>query len=355
MKKPLTMIVTSNKGGSGKTPISINLATWALTQSPPLKVLLIDINHTNQDLFQAMQHIPADNGSAFEAAFSLEKTGTAYYLPLRENLHLVRSRAFQPLTSEQAIEMITKSTTQFAQEKGRAVFQPDIIILDGNYCFPSYRITERIGIDIPPFIFLNIWSITSPHELRMPTDYRSTIQNYKDWFNAQEWDSTNFIHVFTVQEKERRLTSEMTRLLRFQRAMYSVPGSDDLADLYRKVAEDTTANAKGFTFDQVQREIFSPLLSEIDSLMIEEPSSYSEDMINARWVERINIFLTNHRTFPMNIFPLPHYYPFLRKATVDMILRDRIDLPMIQKIYGDFHKWVSLFMNRYITEYKSQS
>jgi hypothetical protein len=350
MKKPLIMIVTSNKGGSGKTPISINLVTWALTQSPPWKVMVIDINHVNQDFFQSMQHLPSENGS-FETAFALKKTGTAYYLPLSENLHLVRSQSFQPLSPEQTIETITESASEFAKQKGRSEFVPDLIVVDGNYCFPSYRLTEKLPIAFPPFIFLNIWSITSPHELRMPKDYRQTIGNYKDWFNVQDWDSTNFIHVFTVQEKERRLTSEMTRLMRFQRAMYSVPGSDDLADLYRKLVESPTSKTTGFSFDQIQREIFSPLLAEIDSMMVEDPSSYSEDIINARWIERINIFLTNHRVFPLNVFPLPHYYPFLRKVTVDMILRERIDLPMIRSLFGDFHTWVSLFMNRYITSF----
>ena len=191
MKKPLTVIVTSNKGGSGKTPISLNLAVWGLSQDPPMKVLVIDINHTNQDLFQAMQHLTIGNGGGFETAFSLEKTGTAYYLPLAENLHLVRSRAFQPLTPSQTVEMITQSTTQYASQKGLGVFNPDLIVLDGNYCFPSYRITEKLATDYPPFVFFNIWSITSPHELRMPKDYRNTILNYKDWFAAESWDSTN--------------------------------------------------------------------------------------------------------------------------------------------------------------------
>ena len=57
MKKPITFIVTSNKGGSGKTPVSINLALWGHSQEPPLKVLIIDINHTNQDRYQAMKHL----------------------------------------------------------------------------------------------------------------------------------------------------------------------------------------------------------------------------------------------------------------------------------------------------------
>ncbi len=350
MKRPLTAIVTSNKGGSGKTPISLNLAVWGLSQKPPLKVLVIDINHTNQDLFQAMQHLTLGNGGGFETAFSLEKTGTAYYLPLSKELHLVRSRAFQPLTPAQTVEMITESTTQFATQKGQGVFNPDMIVLDGNYCFPSYRIKQKMAVDYPPFVFFNIWSITSPHELRMPKDYRATIMNYKDWFEAESWDSTNFIHVFTVLEKERRLASEMSRIIKFQRAIYSVPGSDDLADLYRRIAEDKTSKAKGFPFDQVQREIFSPILSELDSLSVEDPSSYSEDMINARWVERINIFLTNHRVFPKNVFPLPHYYPFLRKAVVDMILRDRIELPKVKEMFGDFYRWIKIFMDRYVSE-----
>ncbi|MHA2142608.1 MAG: hypothetical protein ACXADF_15380, partial [Candidatus Thorarchaeota archaeon] len=144
--------------------------------------------------------------------------------------------------------------------------------------------------------------------------------------------------------------SEMSRLIRFQRAMYSVPGSDDLADLYRRIAEDSTSKSQGFTFDQVQREIFSPILSELDSLSVEEPSSYSEDIINARWVERINIFLTNHRVFPKNVFPLPHYYPFLRKAVVDMILRDRVELEKVREMFGDFYRWVKMFMDRYVNE-----
>jgi hypothetical protein len=350
MKKPMTMIVTSNKGGSGKTPISLNLAVWGLSQNPPLKVLVIDINHTNQDLFQAMQNLTLGNGGGFETAFTLERSGTAYYLPISDNLHLARSRAFLPLSPAQTVEMITKSTSQFAAQKDRTVFNPDLIVLDGNYCFPSYRIKENPAMDYPPFVFFNIWSITSPHELRMPKDYRATITNYKDWFDADSWDTTNFIHVFTVLEKERRLSSEMSRLIRFQRAVYSVPGSDDLADLYRKIALDKTCRSKGFSFDQVQREIFSPILSELDSLSVEDPTSYSEDIINARWVERINIFLTNHRVFPKNVFPLPHYYPFLRKAVVDMILRDRVDLPMVKKMFGDFYRWISIFMDRYVSE-----
>ncbi|MFX0108488.1 MAG: hypothetical protein ACFE7R_09410, partial [Candidatus Hodarchaeota archaeon] len=139
MKKPLTVVVTSNKGGSGKTPMSINLATWGLSQSPSWKVLIIDINHTNQDLFQAMQHVFTNGETRFETAFTLEKTGTAYYLPLSDNLHLVRPRAFQPLSPAQTIEMITRSTGEYAKQKSVGVFSPDLIVVDGNYCFPSYR------------------------------------------------------------------------------------------------------------------------------------------------------------------------------------------------------------------------
>lgn len=350
MKKPLTVIVTSNKGGSGKTPISINIATWALSQETPWKVLICDINHTNQDCFQAMQHLELGEETKFETAFSLEKTGTAYYLPHSSNLHLVRPRAFQPLSPPQTIEMVTQSTKEFARQKGTVAFDPDLIVVDGNYCFPSYRLMERVKTDYPPFIFFNIWSITSPHELRTPSEYRTTIGTYKDMFEDPSWDKTNFVNVFSVLEKERRLASEMSRIVKFQRGMYSVPGSDDLADLYKKIVTDLNSKPEGFSFDQLQREIFSPILAEIDSLMVEDPRSYSEDIINARWVERVNIFLTEHKRFPCNVLPLPHYYPFLRKAAVDMILRDRINLPTVREIFGDFYKWLGMYLDRYMTE-----
>ncbi len=350
MKIPITLIVTSNKGGSGKTPLSINLAIWGLSQNPPLKVLIVDINHTNQDLYQAMQHLQFNGDSRFETAFSLKNTGTAYYLPLSTHLHLVRSRTFQPLTAEQVIEVLSDSTREFAAEHQREPFEADMIVVDSNYCFPSYRLEDKTKLETPPYYFFNIWSMTSPHELRVPRDYRSVINNYKAVFDKPDWDKSNFIHVFSVLEKERSVSSEMMQVLARRRGIYTVPGSDDLADLYKKMAIDKTMNAQGYSFDEIQRKVFSPILAELDSLMTEDPDSYSEDVINARWVERINIFLTDEKRFPTNVFPLPHYYPFLRKAVVDMILRERLELDMIRKLFSDFYKWVDMFMKRLIAE-----
>ncbi|NHJ13647.1 MAG: ParA family protein [Candidatus Thorarchaeota archaeon] len=350
MEKPLTVIITSNKGGSGKTPISINVATWALSKKTPWKVLVVDINHTNQDFFQAMQHLELGEESKFETAFSLVKTGTAYYLPHSSNLHLVRPSSFQPLSPPQTIEMITQAAAEYGRQKGTAPFEPDLIVVDGNYCFPSYRLPDGIKTDYSPFMFFNVWSITSPHELRTPSEYRLTIGTYKDMFDQQYWDKTNFVNIFSVLEKERRLSAEMSRLLHFQRGMYSIPGSDDLADLYKKIATNPVSKVEGYSFDLLQREIFSPILAEIDSLMVENPDSYSEDIINARWVERVNIFLTQHRTFPLNVLPLPHYYPFLRKAVVDMILRDGIQLSVVREIFGHFYQWMKMYLDRYMSE-----
>lgn len=352
MKKPTTFIVTSNKGGSGKTPLSINLAIWGLSQNPPLKVLIVDINHTNQDLYQAMQHLQLNGESRFETAFTLKNTGTVYCLPLSKQLHLVRSRTFQPLTAEQIVEVIMDSPKEFAAEHDRPIFDPDMIIVDSNYCFPSYRLEDKTKIDNPPFVFFNIWSMTSPHELRVPRDYRNVINNYKAVFDEADWDKSNYIHVFSVLEKERSISSEMMQVLARRRGIYTVPGSDDLADLYKKMALDKKIKTTGYSFDEVQRRIFSPILAELDSLMTEDPDSYSEDIINSRWVERINIFLTDQKQFPMNVFPLPHYYPFLRKAVVDMILRERLDLDMVRDLFSDFYRWVDLFMKRYSFEQK---
>jgi hypothetical protein len=351
LKEPVTIIVTSNKGGSGKTPIAINIATWGLSQEPPLRVLAIDINHTNQDLFQALQHLVMGHEKEYETAFSLKKTGTAYYLPLGETLHLVRSQTFQPLTPEQVLEIITSSAAQFALQHNRTPYQPDLIIIDSSYCFPNFRLELGSKLETNPVVFLNIWSITSPHELRLPKEYRMTISCYKDLFDDQGWDKTNFIHVFSVLEKERSISSEMLRTLGRHRGVYTVPGSDDLAELYRRIAEDKRSTSEGYTFDTVQRRVFSPMLAEIDSLMLEEPGSYSEDVLNARWVERINIFLTENRKFPLNVLPLPHFYPFLRKAVVDMILRDRLDLPMVREMFADFYKWMSIFLTRFVAEH----
>ncbi|MHA1636406.1 MAG: hypothetical protein ACTSUB_00180 [Candidatus Thorarchaeota archaeon] len=352
MKRPITFIVTSNKGGSGKTPVSINLALWGLSQEPPLKVLIVDINHTNQDLYQAMKHLSTDSELRFETAFTLKKTGTAYYLPLRENLHLVRSRTFQPLTAEQVVEVIKESTLEFSKEHQVAQYEPDIIVVDSNYCFPSYRLDEKTKVETDPFIFLNIWSMTSPHELRVPRDYRLVINNYKAVFDKADWDKTNFIHVFSVLEKQRSISSEMLKVFSRRRAIYTVPGSDDLADIYKKMALDTTVRVTGYSFDDIQNKIFSPILAELDSLMTEDPDSYSEDIINARWVERINIFLTEQKQFPLNVFPLPHFYPFLRKAVVDMIMRERLDLDMVRDLFSDFYRWIDMYLKRYIAEYQ---
>lgn len=351
MKKPTTFIVTSNKGGSGKTPLSINLALWGLSQNPPLKTLVIDINHTNQDLYQSMQHLVLNGESRYETAFSLQKTGTAYYLPLSNHLHLVRSQTFQPLTAEQVVEVILESTVEFAREHNRPPFEPDMIVVDSNYCFPSYRLEDKTKLDAPAFVFFNIWSITSPHELRVPRDYRNVINNYKAVFDDSDWDKTNFIHVFSVLEKDRSISSEMMQVLARRRGVYTVPGSDDLADLYKKMTEDKLTKSAGYDFDGIQRRIFSPILAELDSLMTEDPESYSEDIINARWIERINIFLTDEKRFPMNVFPLPHFYPFLRKAVVDMILRERLDIMMTRDLFGHFHKWVDMYLSRYFKEY----
>ncbi len=351
MKKPKIIIVTSNKGGSGKTPISINIVAWALSQSPPLRVLVIDINHTNQDLFQAMQHISFQNEKQYETSFSLEKTGTAYYLPLSNTLHLIRSQNFQPLTAEQVMEVISKSTTEFAKEHDRPVYSPDLIVVDSNYCFPNFRMDFDTKSELEPFIFFNVWSITSPHELRLPKEYRMTINSFKDLFEAPDWDKNNFIHVFSVLEKERNISSEMMRTLGRRRGIYTIPGSDDLADIYKKIATDERANAEGYSFDLIQRKVFSPILAEIDSLMLEDPKNYSEDILNARWVERINIFLTETRKFPMNLLPLPHFYPFLRKSVIDMILRERFDLEMVRTLFADFYKWMDMFLTRFFAEH----
>ncbi len=350
MRRPMTIIVTANKGGSGKTPIAINLVIWALSRQPSWRVLAIDINHTNQDLFQALQHVVGSGTGRFETAFTLPKTGTVYYLPVSDHLHLVRPRSFQPLSVPQIIEMITSSCGEFARQREQSVFTPDMIVLDGNYCFPSFRPEDRPPAGWPPFTFMNIWSITSPHELRVPTDYRNAITEFKTYYDQQPWDCTNFIHIFTLLEKERKLSSEVGRLVRMQRAVYSVQGSDDLADVYKSLATNNTSKSTGFSFDQIQREIFSPLLAEIDSLSTEDTTSYSEDTINARWIERINIFLTQYKTFPLNVFPFPHYYPFLRKAVVDMILRERIEISEIQRMFGDYYTWMGMFMERYVRE-----
>ncbi|MBD3407782.1 MAG: hypothetical protein GF411_16810 [Candidatus Lokiarchaeota archaeon] len=349
MKKPKTVIVTSNKGGSGKSPMSVNLAVWALSRPKPWKVLAIDINHTNQDFFQSMQHLQFSDERKFDTAFSLDKVGTCYYLPLSDNLHLVRPREFLPLSPSQTTEIISKSDSAFAKQTGNGLFNPDLIVVDGNYCFPSYRVNPNERLDIPPYIFMNIWSITSPHELRLPTAYRKTIQTYRDVFDCPDWDSTHFINVFSVLEKERKLTSEFQRLVSLQRSVYDVPGSDDLAGLYKKIVRNTDAKEEGFSFDAIQNEIFSPILAELESLMVEDPKSYSEDVINARWVERVNIFLTKHKVFPVNVLPFPHYYPFLRKAVVDMILRERFDLEFVRKLFGDFYKWMSMYLDRFFT------
>ncbi|MHA1770601.1 MAG: hypothetical protein ACTSXS_03245, partial [Candidatus Thorarchaeota archaeon] len=337
---PQTIIVTSNKGGSGKTPLSIALTAWALSQDPPLRVLAVDINHTNQDLFQALKDLKFTGERTFETAFSLPSVETAYYLPLSENLHLVRPREFLPLPPEHVLDLIQGATASYAKERGVEEFKPDMIVVDGNYCFPSYRLKSSTRFTIPPFIFFNIWSITSPHELRIPSAYRTTISEYKAIFDNQTWDSTHFVHVFSVLEKDRSISSEFSRLVRFQREIYTVPGSDDLAGLYKERATSPTARVEGYPFDQVQREVFSPLLAELDSLMTEDPKSYTEDVINARWIERVNVFLTKHNTFPLNVLPLPHYYPYLRKAVVDMILRRSLTLDEVRSMLGSFYTWM---------------
>ncbi len=344
---PQTVIVSSNKGGSGKTPISIALAIWGLSQDPPLRVLAIDINHTNQDLFQALKDLRLEGDRAFETAFSLPHIDTAYYLPLSENLHLVRQREFLPLSTEHIIELIEESTTSYAKERSVAPFEPDLIVVDGNYCFPSYRVSARTRLSVPPFIIMNIWSITSPHELTIPSAYRNTINSYKAVFDDPTWDSSHFIHIFSVLEKDRSISSEFSRLVRIQREIYTVPGSDDLAGLYKERAKSTTVRVEGYAFDQIQREVFSPLLAELDSLMTEDPKSYTEDVINARWIERVNVFLTKHKTFPLNVLPLPHYYPFLRKAVIDMILRRSLTLDEMSSMLGSFYTWMDLFLSRY--------
>ncbi len=347
IKTPQTIIVTSNKGGSGKTPLSIALATWAISQDPPLRVLAIDINHTNQDFFQALKDLKFDNERRFETAFTLPNVETAYYLPLSDNLHLVRPREFRPLAPERVLDVIKHSTTAYAKEKETTPFEPDLIIVDGNYCFPSYRLQTDTRLTIPPFIFFNIWSITSPHELRVPSAYRQTITEYKAIFDDNKWDASHFIHVFSVLEKDRSLSTEFSRLVKLQREIYSVTGSDDLADLYKKRAEDLTVRIEGYPFDQVQNEIFAPMLTELESLMLEDPKSYTEDVINARWIERVNIFLTEHNVFPLNVLPLPHYYPFLRKAVVDMILRRSLTVEDIKSMLGTFYKWMDMFLSKY--------
>jgi hypothetical protein len=243
-----------------------------------------------------------------------------------------------------------ESTKEFAREHNRPAFEPDMIVVDSNYCFPTYRLEDKTKLEAPAFVFFNIWSMTSPHELRVPRDYRTVINNYKAVFDNPEWDKTNFIHVFSVLEKERNISSEMMQVLARRRGVYTVPGSDDLADLYTKMTLDEITKSAGYSFDEIQRKIFSPILAELDSLMTEDPDSYSEDVINARWVERINIFLTDEKRFPKNVFPLPHYYPFLRKAVVDMILRERLDLQMIKELFGHFHKWVNMYLGRYFSE-----
>ncbi len=347
LDKPQTIIVTSNKGGSGKTPLCIALVLWALTRKPPLRVLAVDINHTNQDLFQALRNLQLDNERRFETAFTLEGLGTAYYLPISDHLHAVRPREFRPLSPPEILEMIRDSPSSFAQERGDEVFQPDMIVVDGNYCFPSYRMPADTKIGLPAFTFFNIWSITSPHELRIPSAYRRTIEDFRTAFDNRRWDSTHFIHVFSVLEKGRGISSELSRLVRLQREVYTVPGSDDLADLYRKRVTAPELGSEGFAFDKVQREIFSPMLSELESMMTEAPDAFDEDAVNARWVERVNVFLTSHNVFPLNLFPLPHYYPFLRRAVIDMILRRSLTLELMTKMLGAFYSWVAMFLSRY--------
>ncbi len=347
MKTPFTFIVTSNKGGSGKTPVAINLVMWALSQRPPKKVLVVDINHVNQDFFNAMKHLKHGVSNRYENSFTIEDVGLAYYLPLSDNIHLVRSQSFQPLSQQQVVSMVTDSAAAYAEQKGAPVFQPDIVIVDGNYCFPSYRPKQGATIDTLPFVFFNIWSLTSPHELVLPKEYRTTIGRYKEIFNDEEWDRTHFIHVFSILEKARSITSEVTRMFTSRRGIYTVPGSDDLSSLYKKIALDTTTRVEGYPFDQVQREVFSRIMAELKSILVEEPTSYTEDVINERWINRINIFITEHKNFPLNILPMPHYYPFLRKAVIDMILRERIDIPEIEGLFADFFTWISMFMDRY--------
>ncbi len=347
MGRPQTVIVTSNKGGSGKTPLAVALVTWALSRTPPLKVLAVDINHTNQDLFQSLRDIRLDGETGFETAFSLSGLGTAYYLPAGDNLHLVRPSEFRPLSPEQVLGMIRDAPTAYAKENGVAPLEPDLIVVDGNYCFPSYRLSPGTKVDLPPFIFLNIWSITSPHELRIPAAYRKTIGEYRDIFGSPAWDSEMFIHVFSVLEKARGISSEVSRLVRLRREVYTVPGSDDLAALYRRLAESPSHRVSGYSFDQIQREIFSPMLAELESIVLEDPTTYSEDLINARWVERVNAFLTLHKEFPLNVLPLPHYYPFLRKAIIDMILRRDLTVGLVRKMLGSFYDWVTLFLDHY--------
>ncbi len=118
------------------------------------------------------------------------------------------------------------------------------------------------------------------------------------------------------------------------------------------MALDNTVRGTGYSFDEIQNKIFSPILAELDSLMTEDPDSYSEDVINTRWVELINIFLTEQKQFPLNIFPLPHFYPFLRKAVVDMIMRERLDLDMVRDLFSYFYRWIDMFLKRYIAEHQ---
>ncbi len=350
MKRPKTIVVTSNKGGSGKTPITINIAAWGLSQDPPLKVLAIDINHTNQDLFQAMRHLRFTDERKYETTFSLEGVGTAHYIPLSDTLHLVRPQIFKPLTSEQMLRIVTESASAFADEQESTPFEPDLIVVDSNYCFPIFRVDVDMKLDLDPLTFMNVWSITSPHELRLPKEYRMTINSFKTLYNDPDWDKKHFIHVFSILEKDRTLTSEMMKMISRRRGIYTVPGSDDLADLYRKIAEDEKVDSEGYSFDHIQLKVFSPILAEIDSLVMESPWDYSEDILNARWIERINIFLTQTKKFPLNVLPLPHYYPFLRKSVVDIILRERVDLELVRLLFSDFYKWMDMYLTRFFNE-----
>ncbi|MFW9920087.1 MAG: hypothetical protein ACFFED_10835, partial [Candidatus Thorarchaeota archaeon] len=56
---------------------------------------------------------------------------------------------------------------------------------------------------------------------------------------------------------------------------------------------------------------------------------------------------TENRKFPLNVLPLPHFYPFLRKSVVDMILRERLDLEMVHDLFADFYRWMDMFLTRF--------
>lgn len=144
-------IITSSKGGVGKTLISLMLLAYCLTKR---QVLLIDLNGVNADL-KKLVGSPQTRGTGDYFRLPLERRGELIFRKIEQDPNCVVGWLFNPFhtyTSDNFFEVLSTLKKNLPKISNHfANFMPAAVIMDTNYHFCNIFSDRDKDYEIPFF------------------------------------------------------------------------------------------------------------------------------------------------------------------------------------------------------------